>query len=130
MMPDSTNADAPERTPLKLVCALTTKTGSRIKLSKLGKNSELAPLVRLFQVETRTRRRFPVAFHVPGVKSATERELSAKGFTERSILLLCRQPDGRLDDALVKRKWSCRVPAAKPGCETCGFRSNVNTWIG
>lgn len=104
MMPDSVNADAPERTPLKLVHALTGKTKPAVHLADIpDRRHELTPLVRLFQVETRTGQRFPVAFHVLAVKSAKDREQAAKGFTERSILLMCRHADGTLDEPLVRR---------------------------
>jgi hypothetical protein len=102
LIPDSVNADAPERTPFRMLYSLTTHqtTGTSIEETLSG---ELAPLEDVFRAETSTsRKKMTLAFHVLAVKAATKGESDAKGFTERTLLLLCRRPDGSLDEALVR----------------------------
>lgn len=102
LVPDSVNADAPERTPFRIVHALTSLTGfeksTDIETVFAG---ELAGLEGLFRRQTKGRRKMTLAFHVLAVKATGTEERSAKGFTERTFLLLCRDPDGRVDTQLV-----------------------------
>ncbi len=103
LLPDSINADAAERTPFRILYGLTTgqKTQLGIEEALAG---DLAPLAPLFRAETETsRKKMTLAFHVLAVKAASKGEPDAKGFTERTFLLLCRQADGQLNQHLVHR---------------------------
>lgn len=103
LLPDSINADAAERTPFRILYGLTTgqKTQLGIEEALAG---DLAPLAPLFRAETETsQKKMTLAFHVLAVKAASKGEPDAKGFTERTFLLLCRQADGQLNQNLVHR---------------------------
>jgi hypothetical protein len=103
LIPDSVNADAPERTPFRILYALTTGQKARQGIEEaLG--GDLAPLESLFRAVTETsRKKMTLAFHVLAVKAASIGEPDTKGFTERTFLLLCRREDGQLDHELVGR---------------------------
>jgi hypothetical protein len=103
LVPDSVQADAPERTPFKLLYALTTGMTAQKTLAQVF-DGPLAPLDDLFRAETQAaaRRKMTLAFHVLAVKAAEPHEREAKGFTERTIILLCRDEQGRLDAALLR----------------------------
>lgn len=101
LIPDSVNADASERTPFRILYALTTNQKAKIGIEEaLAK--DLAPLEPLFRAETLTKK-MTLAFHVLAVKAASTGEPDVKGFTEKTFLLLCRHPDGRLNEPLVRR---------------------------
>jgi hypothetical protein len=100
IVPDSVNADAPERTPFRLLFALTTSQGTEASMDEVL-SGELHPLEDLFRARTLTKT-MTLAFHVLAVKAAGKGESDAKGFTERTILLLCRKDDGTLDVELVR----------------------------
>lgn len=102
IIPDSVNADAPERTPFRLLYGLTTSQKTKQTIQDVLEG-ELAPLESVFRAGTATgKKKMTLAFHVLAVKAATKGESEAKGFTERTILLLCRKPDGSLDEQLLK----------------------------
>src|SRR6185295_7714976 len=101
LIPDSVNADAPERTPFRLLYSLTSSTATKENIEDALK-TDLAPLESVFRAETRGLKKMTLAFHVLAVKAATKGEPDAKGYTERTLLLLCRRPDGSLDEELVK----------------------------
>lgn len=102
LIPDSVNADAPERTPFRILYSLTTNQQTS-KLIHEALTGELAPLKELFVARTQVGgREIPLAFHVLAVRSVKRGQADAKGFTERTFLLLCRRPDGSLDVELVR----------------------------
>jgi hypothetical protein len=101
LVPDSVNADAPERTPFRLLYSLTSGTLTRETIDNALK-TDLAPLESVFRAETTGHKKMTLAFHVLAVKAATKGEHDAKGYTERTLLLLCRRRDGSLDEHLVK----------------------------
>ncbi|NMO20607.1 DNA phosphorothioation-dependent restriction protein DptG [Pyxidicoccus fallax] len=100
IVPDSVNADAPERTPFRLLFALTTSHVTHASMEEVLAG-ELRPLEDLFRAET-LKKKITLAFHVLAVKAASKGENDSKGFTERSLLLLCRKDDGLLDIELVR----------------------------
>jgi hypothetical protein len=100
IVPDSVNADAPERTPFRLLFALTTGIETEASMAE-AVSGELRPLEDLFRAETLTKK-ITLAFHVLAVKAAGKGESESKGFTERTLLLLCRNDDGKLDVDLVR----------------------------
>ena len=103
IIPDSVNADAPERTPFRLLYALTTSQKTKASITE-ALSGDLAPLEELFRATTkRSTKKMTLAFHVLAVKAAEKKEADIKGFSERMLLLLCRHPDGSLDEALVRR---------------------------
>jgi hypothetical protein len=102
IMPNSPNADAPERMPFRILYALT----EGIKTEKLMEEvlaDDLSPLAPLYQVTTRGESRIPVAFHVLAVKAASKGQTDSKGFKEETFLLLCRHRDGSLNTDLIAR---------------------------
>lgn len=101
VIPDSVNADAPERTPFRLLYSLTSSTATKQNIEDALK-TDLAPLESVFRAETQGLKKMTLAFHVLAVKAATKGEHDAKGYTERTLLLLCRRRDGSLNEALVK----------------------------
>lgn len=103
VIPDSVNADAPERTPFRLLYSLTTHQMTE-KSMEQALSGELAPLEDVFRAETSTssRKKMTLAFHVLAVKAASKGESEAKGFTERTLLLLFRRPDGSLNQELLQ----------------------------
>lgn len=101
LIADSVNADAPERTPFRLLYGLTSGQKTEVTIGQAMQDG-LAPLEDAFRMETRGRKRMTLAFHVLAVKAAEKGEHSAKGYTERTILLLCRRPDGTLNDELLR----------------------------
>ena len=101
IVPDSVNADAPERTPFRLLFALTTSPETESSMDEVL-SGEFHPLEDLFRARTLTNKTMTLAFHVLAVKAAGKGERDAKGFTERTILLLCRKDDGTLDVELVR----------------------------
>jgi hypothetical protein len=103
LVPDSVQADAPERTPFKLLYALTTGMTAQRTMAQVF-DGPLAPLDDLFRAETQAaaRRKMTLAFHVLAVKAAEPHEREAKGFTERTLMLLCRDEEGRLDAELLR----------------------------
>lgn len=104
LLPDSINADAPERTPFRLLYALTTNQKARKKGIEDALTGDLAALEPLFRAETETsKKKMTLAFHVLAVKAASSGESDAKGFTERTIVLLCRQRNGQLNEPLLRR---------------------------
>lgn len=100
IIPDSVNADAPERTPFRLLYSLTSSTATKESIED-ALRAELAPLETVFRAETQGKKMMTLAFHVLAVKAAAKAEFDAKGYTERTLLLLCRKPDGSLDEELV-----------------------------
>lgn len=98
--PDSADADAPERTPFRVLYGFTEPLKPQATLRTVL-SSDLAPLAPLFQVRTRHGKTIPVAFHVLSVKGAEKDELESKGFREHTFALLCRQRDGTLDEELI-----------------------------
>ena len=103
LITDSVNADAPERTPFRILYALTRNQKTEKKIDEVFKG-DLAPLEPLFRAETETtQKKMTLAFHVLAVQAASTGEVDAKGFTERTILLLCRQTDGKLNEPLLAR---------------------------
>lgn len=101
LMPDSVTADAPERTPFRLLYSLTSSTATKENIDD-ALRTDLAPLESLFRAETRGLKKMTLAFHVLAVKAATKGEHDAKGYTERTLLLLCRRRDGSLDEELLR----------------------------
>lgn len=101
LMPDSVQADAPERTPFRMLYALTSSSGVQKNIDEVFA-TELAPMEELFRAETRGQRKMTLAFHVLAVKAAGKGESDARGFTERTLLLLCRDEGGRLDEPLLR----------------------------
>jgi hypothetical protein len=101
LIPDSVQADAPERTPFRLLYMLTTGMAATKGMKEVFA-AKLAPLDDLFRAETREGRKMTLAFHVLAVKAAEKGESEARGFTERTLLLLCRDENGRLDEALLR----------------------------
>lgn len=101
LVPDSANADAPERTPFRIVYALTSSE-KKYGIEDTFKD-ELADLEGLFRRETKSKLKMTLAFHVLAVKGTDASERSAKGFTERTFLLLCRDAEGRVDTELVRQ---------------------------
>jgi len=103
IIPDSINADAPERTPFRLLYALTTSQKTNASITEVLAG-DLAPLEELFRATTkRSTKKMTLAFHVLAVKAAEKKEADTRGFSERTLLLLCRRPDGSLDQTLVQR---------------------------
>lgn len=100
IIPDSVNADAPERTPFRLLYALTSSTKTKVDIEDALKD-DLAPLASVFRADTQTKK-MTLAFHVLAVKAAMKGEHDVKGYTERTLLLLCRRPDGTLNEPLVR----------------------------
>jgi hypothetical protein len=104
LLPDSINADAPERTPFRLLNALTTSQKAAPVDIKSALTGDLEALEPLFRAETETsQKKMTLAFHVLAVKAASAGELDAKGFTEKTILLLCRDSEGKLNVDLLRR---------------------------
>ncbi|MEZ4361608.1 MAG: DNA phosphorothioation-dependent restriction protein DptG [Kofleriaceae bacterium] len=99
IIPDSVNADAPERTPFRLLYALTSSTSTKENIEEALKD-DLAPLASVFRADTQ-KKKMTLAFHVLAVKAAMKGEHDVKGYTERTLLLLCRRPDGSLNERLV-----------------------------
>jgi hypothetical protein len=102
IIPDSVNADAPERTPFRILWALTPPEQAKVGIDDVMKG-EMEPLRPLFRATTSASRALPIAFHVLAVRGAAKGEADAKGFTERTFLLLCRRPDGSLNEDLARR---------------------------
>lgn len=103
LLPDSINADAPERTPFRLLYNLTSNQKIKVGIEH-ALTGDLAALEPLFRAETETsQKKMTLAFHVLAVKAASAGESDAKGFTEKTILLLCRKRDGRLNVELLRR---------------------------
>ena len=102
LMPNSPNADAPERMPFRILYALTDAVTTKARMDDVL-SYELAPLAPLYQVTTRGNRQIPVAFHVLAVKAAAKGQTDSKGFKEETFLLLCRRPDGTLNRELIAR---------------------------
>lgn len=99
VLPDSPNADAPEKTPSQILHSLTEpQKCDRTLAEVLG--GELAPLAPLFLFETRGKRAIPVAFHVLATKAAGS-PIQSRSFTAASFLLLMRDEEGRLDEPLL-----------------------------
>lgn len=102
ILPDSPNADAPEKIPFAILHRLTDAGKTERSLSEaLAEGTPFAPLRPLFMFTTRGAAQIPVAFHVLAVK-ATERAVYNKGLSHRLFLLLMRGPDGRIDLDLVR----------------------------
>lgn len=101
VIPDSVNADAPERTPFRLLYSLTSSQATKESIED-ALASDLSPLGSVFRAETRGMKKMTLAFHVLAVKAATKGESDAKGYTERTLLLLCRREDGSLNEPLVR----------------------------
>ena len=100
VVPDSVQADAPERTPFRMLYALTSSAKTKENIEDALKD-DLAPLASIFRADTQTKK-MTLAFHVLAVKAAMKGEQDVKGYTERTLLLLCRRPDGSLDESLMK----------------------------
>jgi hypothetical protein len=101
IIPDSVNADAPERTPFRLLYALTSSSATKENIEDALKD-DLAPLASVFRADTHSqKKKMTLAFHVLAVKAAMKGEHDVKGYTERTLLLLCRRPDGTLNERLV-----------------------------
>jgi hypothetical protein len=100
LMPDSVNADAAERTPFRLVYALTTaeQTGD-VDGAFAG---ELGPLEPLFRARTLGKRQMTLAFHVLAVRGAKASERDTKGYTDKTLILLFRRADGSLNEGLLR----------------------------
>ncbi|MFO7567262.1 MAG: DNA phosphorothioation-dependent restriction protein DptG [Enhygromyxa sp.] len=101
IVPDSAIADAPERTPFRILYALTSMQKSNGSIDDVF-TGELSKLEGLFRRESKGKRKMTLAFHVLAVEGAATAERNAKGFTERTFLLLCRKEDGQLDHELVQ----------------------------
>jgi hypothetical protein len=101
LIPDSVQADAPERTPFRLLYMLTTGMAADKSMAEVFAGP-LGPLDDLFRAETREGKTMTLAFHVLAVKAAEKGEIEARGFTERTLLLLCRDESGQLDSSLLK----------------------------
>jgi hypothetical protein len=103
ILPDSPNADAPEKIPFDILHRLTESTKTKQYLSKvLADDTEFAPLKPLFMFTTQGRAQIPVAFHVLAVKSV-EKAVSNRGFKDKTFLLLMRNDKGEVDMRLVQR---------------------------
>jgi hypothetical protein len=101
IMPDSVQADAPERTLFRVLYALTTSQATQTTIEE-ALAGDLLPLEDVFRAQTQTKRKkMTLAFHVLAVKAADSKEREAKGFTERTLLLLCRRPDGSVNAELL-----------------------------
>lgn len=101
IIPDSVNADASERTPFRLLFALTTSIGTKRSMDDVFAG-ELGPMADLFRFQASGKRKVTLAFHALAVRAA-KGESDSKGFTERTVLLLCRDEHGVLDKVLVER---------------------------
>lgn len=102
VIPDSVQADAAERTPFRLLYALTTNQATHRGIEE-ALSGELGPLEGVFRAETRTKqKKMTLAFHVLAVKAASKGESDAKGYTERTLILLCRRADGTIDRELMR----------------------------
>ncbi len=103
ILPDSPNADAPEKTPFEILNKLTDSVKAEHPLSQaLADDSEFAPLRPLFVFATKGMAEIPVAFHVLAVKAA-DRSVRCRSFTHKSFILLMRSKDGTLREDLVRR---------------------------
>jgi hypothetical protein len=101
IMPDSVNADAPERTLFRVLYSLTSNQETRTSI-EAALSGELAPLEDVFRAETQAKqKKMTLAFHVLAVKAADAKEREAKGYTERTLLLLCRLPNGSINRQLL-----------------------------
>ncbi len=136
LIPDSVNADAPERTLFRVLYKWTSGQATRTSIED-ALTGELAPLEDVFRAQTHLKlKKMTLAFHVLAVKAADKKESDAKGYTERTLLLLCRR---RMDGAptwsrpsrrptrrrsprsrSTRKQPSCsrrmRGPSSKPGC--------------
>lgn len=101
LMPDSVNADAPERTPFRLLYALTTSQNTEHSIEEVM-TGEMQHLEELFRAETRGKKIMTLAFHVLAVKAAGAAEREAKGYTERTLMLLFRKENGEIDAELIR----------------------------
>ena len=100
LLPDSVDADAPERTPASILSQFTSSQKTPRGLEEVL--AEFPPLEPLFLAETHRRRgKLPIGFHVLAVKGAPKGSLDTKGFTYRTFALLCRDESGLLDETLV-----------------------------
>ena len=102
LIPNSPNADAPERMPFRILYALTEGMQTE-RLMEEVLADELGPLAPLYQVTTKGQSQIPVAFHVLAVKAASKGQTDSKGFKEETFLLLCRRRDGSLNRELIAR---------------------------
>lgn len=98
LLPDSPNADSPEKITFELVDRLT-RPDEQGNIREVFEG-DLAPLEPIFMFKTRQRLVAPVAFHVLPAKSSVK--VRSRAFTHRTFLLLMRDGDGRLDTDLVR----------------------------
>lgn len=101
IIPDSVNADASERTPFRLLFTLTSSMMTKRSMDDVFAH-DLEPMADLFRFQAAGKRKVTLAFHALAVRAARG-ESDAKGFTERTVLLLCRDEQGVLDEPLVAR---------------------------
>lgn len=101
VLPDSPNADAPEKTPSQILRALTDPEEPENMLSDVLSEGELSVLAPLFLYETRGKSSIPVGFHVLATR-AVKRKINSRAFTERTFKLLMRDEGGELDVDLVR----------------------------
>ncbi len=102
LMPDSPNADAPERIPLRILRHLTTPEKPAKKYGEaLGEGTPFAPLAPIFLFATRRKQfKVPVAFHVLSTK-ASDSTIRSGSYTEHTFLLLMRDEAGVIDEELL-----------------------------
>ena len=102
ILPDSPNADAPEKTPFDILNKLTDASKPPHTLGEaLADSEQLSPLKPLFVASTRAKTAIPIAFHVLAVKAA-DRPVNSRSFKHHTFLLLMRDAAGSLDVELVR----------------------------
>jgi hypothetical protein len=99
ILPDSPNADAPEKIPFRILNSLTTARNTKVSLEETmsGDFSCLRPL---YEMSTRGSMRVPLGFHVLAVKGTEERP-NTRAFTEQTFLMLARDREGTVEKSLV-----------------------------
>jgi hypothetical protein len=100
VIPDYPLADAPEKMLYRILKRITDpqQTDRTLDGALAGEFTRLIPL---YEATTLGKNRVPVSFHVLTVNSLRE-PLRCRVFREKTFLLLCRNPDGELNEALVR----------------------------
>jgi len=102
LIPDSVNADAPERTLFRVLYKWTSGQSTKTSIED-ALSGQLAPLEDVFRAETHLKqKKMTLAFHVLAVKAADKKESEAKGYTDRTLLLLFRRRDGSANLELMR----------------------------
>lgn len=101
ILPDSPNADAPEKIPFRILKSLTTARRTTHSLEDVV-SDEFQPIRPIFWRTTKGKTGTPVAFHVLAVRG-TSMNVESRAFTERTFLLLMRDERGHVNEDLVSR---------------------------